>query len=97
VPTVNNNLPATTSAQVYPNPITDNYKVKFDVPERQNIMINITDMEGKTVVELYNNIAEKGENIFSFSKQSLANGIYSLNIVGSTTNIKNEKIVVAGK
>jgi hypothetical protein len=89
--------PVQTTANVYPNPIVDNYTVKFDVPERQKIMINITDMAGHTVVELYNNVVEAGENAFSFNKASMTPGIYSLNIVGATTNIRNEKIVIAGK
>jgi hypothetical protein len=85
------------TAKVYPNPIIDNYHVKFTVPERQNIIINITDMEGRTVVELYHNIAEQGENIFSFNKANLSPGIYSLNIIGETNNIRNERIIIAGK
>ncbi len=94
---VNNVQVEQTTARVYPNPVVDNYKVKFDVPERQNIMINITDMSGRTVVELYNGMAEMGEQVFSFNKASMSPGLYSLNIVGATTNIKNEKIVIAGK
>jgi hypothetical protein len=85
------------TAQVFPNPIVDRYSVRFEVAERQNVIINITDMQGRTVVELYNGVVEPGENVFSFNKESLTNGIYSLNIVGAKTNIKNEKIVVAGK
>ena len=84
-------------AQVFPNPIVDNYHVKFQLNERQKIVINITDMQGRTVVELYNDMAEKGENLFSFNKANLTPGVYSLNIIGTSTNIKNEKIVVADK
>ncbi len=84
------------TSQVYPNPIVDRYTVKFDVPERQNVTINITDMEGRTVVELYNGIVESGENTFSFNKGNLAKGIYSLNIIGTRNNIRNEKIVITG-
>ena len=85
------------SAKVFPNPISDRYQVVFNLAERQNVIINITDMSGRTVVELYNGIAEDGENNFSFEKGSMANGIYSLNIIGAKTNIKNEKIVISGK
>ena len=54
-------------------------------------------MQGRTVVQLYQGMVEPGENNFSFDKGSLANGVYSLNIIGSNTNIKNEKIVITGK
>lgn len=83
--------------KVYPNPIVDNYHVKFTVPERQNITINITDMEGRTVVQLYHSIVEQGESVFSFNKANLAPGIYSLNIIGEKNNIINERIVITGK
>ena len=48
-------------------------------------------------MQLYDGIIEVGENNFSFEKGNLANGIYSLNIIGANTNIKNEKIVISGK
>jgi hypothetical protein len=86
-----------TTTRVYPNPIADIYHVKFDLSERQHIIINITDMEGRTVVALYNGIAEAGENLFTFNKSNLATGVYSLNILGTNANIRNEKIVVTGK
>ena len=85
------------AARVYPNPILDNYHVSFTLTERQNIVINITDMQGRIVVELYRDIAEKGDNLFSFNKANLSPGIYSLNITGAVNNIKNEQIIIAGK
>jgi len=86
-----------TEAKVFPNPVVDRYNLVFNLPERQRIIVNITDMQGRTVVELYDGIAENGENAFSFNKGNLANGIYSLNIIGERTNLRNEKIVVNDK
>ncbi len=86
-----------TTAKVYPNPVTDFYNVKFDLDSRQQIVINITDMQGKVVVELYNEMTEKGEKIFSFNRANLAAGVYVINIIGESINIKNERIVVASK
>jgi hypothetical protein len=84
-------------AKVFPNPVVDRYELVFNVPERQRVIINLTDMAGNTVAELCNTIIEAGQNRFSFNKGNLANGIYSLNIIGEKTNIKNEQIVIAGK
>jgi len=86
-----------TGSKIYPNPVEDRYTVQFSLTERQNIIINITDMEGRNVVELYNGMVESGENNISFNKGNLANGVYSLNIIGANTNIKNEKIVISAK
>ncbi len=85
------------TTKVFPNPIVDNYHVQFNLDERQEVTINITDMDGRTVVELYKGMTEAGENMFAFNKSSMTPGIYSLNIIGAKTNIKNEKIVIADK
>lgn len=94
---VTNITTESSNAQVYPNPVTDRYNIRFNVGERQNVIINLTDIQGRIVVQLYDGIIEVGENNFSFEKGNLANGIYSLNIIGANTNIKNEKIVISGK
>jgi len=95
VPTVIKEEPI--SASVYPNPILDFYQVKFDMPSRQKVVVNITDMQGKVVVELYNEIVEKGEKMLTFNRANLAPGVYLINIIGESSNIKNERIVIEGK
>ncbi|NCX96390.1 MAG: T9SS C-terminal target domain-containing protein [Chitinophagia bacterium] len=89
----NVNAPAS-SAKVYPNPVTDFYAVEFDAPARQKLHIYITDMTGKTIADLYNNIVEEGENRFSFNKANLSPGIYLLHLVGENNFSKHEKITV---
>jgi hypothetical protein len=86
-----------TNAKVYPNPVVDNYNVEFDLAEKGQIFINITDMQGKVVKELYKGGAQQGKNIFSFDKANLPNGTYLLNIYNNSNTIKNERIVITGK
>lgn len=83
------------SAQVFPNPIIDNYHVQFSLSERQMVEITITDVQGRTVANLYNNMVEKGKNRFSFNKANLSPGVYFLNIKGATDKVKHERIVVS--
>jgi hypothetical protein len=86
-----------TKARVFPNPVTDFCNIQFELDSRQKIAINITDMQGKVVVELYNEITEKGEKQFSFNRANLAPGVYVVNITGETTKIKNERIVISAR
>lgn len=86
--TSNNNL------SVFPNPVRDFYNVRFESNKRQKIDIQIVDMAGKVVVNLYSGIIEEGENMFSFNKANLAPGLYLMNIVGESNVIKHEKITV---
>ena len=98
VPTgINNVNEEQNKAKVYPNPITDNYKVEFELAVNQHIEINITDMQGKVVKDLYKGDATSGKNIFTFNKANLSSGVYFLNIYNNTTSIRNEKIIVENK
>ena len=85
----------TNNASVFPNPVYEDFSVKFDISTRRQITVNITDMQGKVVADLFSGIADAGENIFSFNKANLSPGMYSLNIYGDSKLIKNEKIVIA--
>ena len=83
--------------KVYPNPVIENYVVTFTMKERQTVHISLVDMQGKIVADLFTGVAEAGENMFTFNKASLAQGIYTLHIAGNSSILKNEKIIIAGK
>jgi hypothetical protein len=59
-----------------------------------NISISLTDINGKMVKLLYNDVAKKGDNSFSFNKGALTSGIYFLTIKTNSNFIKNEKIII---
>ncbi len=85
------------SSSVYPNPVYDNFSVKFDIKERKDLVVDIIDMQGKVVAQLYKGIADKGENVFSFNKANLSAGVYFLRIFGNSSILKSEKIIIENK
>ena len=89
--------PEDINMSVYPNPVVETYQVKFTLKQRENLSINIVDMQGRVVKELFTGIADEGENIFSFNKANLSPGVYSINITGTSSLLKNEKIVIEGR
>jgi hypothetical protein len=91
-----NGLKNISTAKVFPNPVKENdFTVEFSLTEHTDINISVVDATGKIVKELYNGKATSGDNIFSFNKANLAQGVYFLNIKSNTQVIKNEKIVIA--
>jgi hypothetical protein len=70
--------------KVYPNPITDIFKIEFNVQDFTNVSINVYDVSGKSVVVLFNGNLKKGLNLFSFNKSALEKGIYMLSVQDSS-------------
>ena len=89
--------PENMNMKVYPNPVVENYDVVFSLKERQQVSMSLVDMQGKIVADLFTGIAEPGENMFSFNKASLLPGTYTIYIKGTSSILKNEKIIIAGK
>ncbi len=83
--------------RVSPNPVYENCDITFTLKERESITINIIDMNGKVVKELFSTIAEAGENVFSFNKANLSTGTYFVHVNSKSTIVKNEKIVIGNK
>lgn len=80
--------------KVFPNPVYDMFNVEFNIEERTTISINLTDINGRIVKVLYNDIAKKGRNLFSFNKGVLSSGIYMLNVKDNSNLLKAAKIIV---
>ena len=74
----------TQELKLYPNPSIDLVEIKFSMPKNHNAQINILDMSGRIIEQLYNGLLKKGENLLSFSVYHLSSGQYQLII--STDN-----------
>ena len=80
--------------KVFPNPIVESFTIEFILDNTTNLLIEIIDVNGKLVKELYNGKGVSGTNNFSFNKANLANGTYFLTIKNNSNIIKNEKIII---
>jgi len=88
------NVTRATASKVYPNPTSGSFSVEFSLGDDCYINISVVDNTGRSVKELFNGKATRGENVFSFDKSNLASGLYYLLIRSNTEVIKSEKIVV---
>jgi hypothetical protein len=83
------------NAKIYPNPIVSTYRVEFELTQEEIIQIQIFNVNGQLIKELFNGRSQKGANEFTFNKANLNAGVYFLNIKSGTKIIKNEKIIVS--
>ncbi|MCF8258965.1 MAG: T9SS type A sorting domain-containing protein [Flavobacteriales bacterium] len=83
-----------TDVKVFPNPVVDIFTLDFSVPERQQVSIQLTDIQGRVVKHLFTDHVKAGVNRLSFNRGALAAGQYVLTIISNGQSITNEKIVV---
>jgi len=62
--------------QNYPNPFNPVTKIRFEVPLSQKVELNVYDILGRKVKELYNEIAPVGIVSIEFKADDLASGTY---------------------
>ncbi len=85
------------SLQIYPNPISDQINLRYNVSKNSNITIKIIDILGNEVMTLFSQRVDPGEQKFTFNlNNKLASGFYTLRLVagnGSEALIKRISIL----
>jgi hypothetical protein len=69
------------SSEVYPNPASDRFTIRFNQPEKQEINFLLYDAMGNLKKQILFATVKAGNNEFSFSMQELAAGNYTLVLV----------------
>ena len=72
--------------QNYPNPFNPSTTIKFSVPTKQNVKIEVFDILGKSVANLVDEEILAGEYKLNFNASKLASGIYIYTIKTKTFN-----------
>lgn len=81
------------AASVYPNPVSSNATVSFNLEKTQNIAIALYDMIGHKVVTIAQSQYYAGKNEIKYDATSLPKGMYFVNISDGTTNSTLKLIV----
>ena len=79
----------------YPNPFNPETKIRLEMPLRANVAINISDILGREVFRLGNQVYSQGMHSFSwdgksFSGNNLPSGIYFYEVVATEVNSGNQ-------
>ena len=76
------------NVQVYPNPVTDQINLKYDLSRYSNVTIKIVDVLGNDIATLFSQRVEPGEQSFSYLLNSkLSRGFYFIRIVAGTESV----------
>lgn len=76
------------NVQVYPNPVTDQINLKYEISRSSNVTIKVVDVLGNEIITLYSQRAEPGEKSFSYQLNNrLARGFYFLRVVAGTESV----------
>ncbi|PKL84990.1 MAG: hypothetical protein CVV22_10080 [Ignavibacteriae bacterium HGW-Ignavibacteriae-1] len=79
---------------IYPNPVTGNSTIEYNVSYAGNVNLSIYDMSGIEIMSLKNEFTESGNHLVNLNGKDLPNGAYVLRY---TTNnvIYSHKFIVA--
>lgn len=82
------------SLTIAPNPAQGNTRISFKIPQQKEANIQIVDLMGRTVSNVYNGIVPSGTTSFPVNTQSMSDGIYLAKITFANGISVNEKFIV---
>jgi len=79
---------------LYPNPGNEMFTFDFSLEETQEITIEIYNVLGQKVKELYSDMVQAGENRITFNMSYLSDGNYYLHVRASEKKLITKKFIV---
>ena len=79
---------------VYPNPAQDNTMIEFSLDKRENVTVEVMDMSGKVVQQVYTGELNNGMHNFPVNTAELSSGIYLVRLMTGEGNYLTRKLVV---
>jgi len=74
--------------QIYPNPVTDQINIKYDLSRGSSVSIKLMDVLGNEIVPLFSQRIDPGEKVFSYALNGkLTRGFYFIRIVAGTESV----------
>ncbi len=78
---------------IYPNPAYNTANIEIELSKAALVQINIYDMLGKKLSNIYNAQTSPGTNTISFDVSSFANGNYIIEMLSNDTRITKQMMV----
>ncbi len=74
--------------QLYPNPVTDQFNVKYSVSRNSNVTVKIMDVLGNDITTVFNQRVETGDHNIPYQiSNKLSRGFYFVRIVAGTETV----------
>ena len=76
------------NVQVYPNPVTDQVNLKYEISRNANVTIKILDVLGNDIITIFNQRVDAGEKLAYYNLNGkLSRGFYFIRIVAGTESV----------
>jgi hypothetical protein len=79
---------------IYPNPVINESKIRFEIQKKQFVYASLKDFRGKTVKIITQKVLEKGNHEFVFDRNNLPAGMYFFSIEKDHKSANYQKIIV---
>ncbi len=89
-----NSVKQGTGISIYPNPMTENGTVAFNLASNSNVIISIYNLQGKLVKSINEGLLYTGEQKIEINTAELSKGTYLLSIDGSAVHATSKFVVV---
>lgn len=84
-PEIEANLPEQFQLEAYPNPFNPSTTIRFSLPERANVTLNVFNLIGEKIATLIAGEKEAGEYVVKWSAQDLPSGVYLVRLSANRT------------
>jgi PKD repeat protein len=85
---------AVSTFDMYPNPAQDNTMIEFNLEQNDNVTIEMMDMSGKVVENIYSGSLATGNHRFPVNTAELSSGIYLVRLMTGEGNYLTRKLIV---
>lgn len=82
--------------RVFPNPVNNQFELKYHLDNRAEIAIDLNNIDGGSNIKLLKSNEESGDHSHFFNSEFLANGMYVLTVTIDKTQIR-KKIMIQNK
>ncbi|GAI07978.1 unnamed protein product [marine sediment metagenome] len=77
---------------IYPNPTKGVMKIRFMSPDQRRVTVNLYDVTGRVVKNIFDGAAKNGLNEILYSSKNLASGVYFMRLIADE-KVKTEKVI----
>jgi len=77
---------------IYPNPTKGIMKIRFMSPDQRRVTVNLYDVTGRVVKNIFDGEAKNGLNEIPYSSKNLASGVYFVRLI-TDDKVKTEKVI----
>lgn len=80
--------------EISPNPASDFANISFDLVERENVKVDIVDIHGRVISNVYNQESPEGTYRVAHDISDLPNGMYIIRLVAGK-NVTTEQLIIS--